>query len=185
MMTTPEEAFSSKKPNVAHFKVFGSSVYCHVTKDARKKLEPTTKLGIFVGYTNTPPNYRVYLPSHGMTVVCRDVNFNEEKTLRCSLGREFQLHADEELLAPKEEPQDDVEHPHAKEQRVEAPIHAETSRDGRKHTREADLMHDARENVEAPTSHRRQRRSPNQYTSYMALMSESVEIDSSSFKEEM
>ena len=50
-MSTPEEAFTSKKPDVSHFKIFGSSVYVHVTKDSRKKLEPTAKVGIFVGYT--------------------------------------------------------------------------------------------------------------------------------------
>lgn len=35
-MSTPEECFSGKKPYVAHFKIFGSSVYYHVTKDAIK-----------------------------------------------------------------------------------------------------------------------------------------------------
>ena len=44
-----------------------------------------------------------------MTMVCRDVKFNEEKTTICSLERELQLHVDEEILAPNEEPQDDVE----------------------------------------------------------------------------
>jgi len=34
-MKTPEEVFSSKRPDVGHFRIFGSSVYCHVTKDAR------------------------------------------------------------------------------------------------------------------------------------------------------
>eukprot|EP00253_Pinus_taeda_P010452 PITA_10452 len=94
------------------------------------------------------------------------------------------LHGEEELLAPKEEPRDDVEQPYAKEQRVETPTHAENSRDGRKHTREAEkLMHDARENVGAPTSQHRKWRSPDQHTSYIALMSESVEVDPSSFEE--
>ena len=54
--------------------------------------------------------------------------------MKCYLEREHPLHADEELLAPKEEPKDDVEKPHAEMQRVEAPTHAETSRDGRKRT---------------------------------------------------
>ena len=63
------------------------------------------------------------------------------------------MHADEELLAPKEEPQDDVEQPHAQKQRVEAPTHPEIYTEVRKRTREADkLIHDARENVGAPTS---------------------------------
>jgi len=37
-----------------------------------------------------------------MIVVRRDVKFNEEKHMRCSLERELQLHADKEILAPKE-----------------------------------------------------------------------------------
>ena len=61
-MSTPEEAFSGKKPNISHLKFFGSPVYIHVTKDARKKLEPTADVGIFLGYTDTPHNYRVYFP---------------------------------------------------------------------------------------------------------------------------
>jgi len=144
---------------VAHFRIFGSLVHYHVTKDARKKLEPTTKLDIFVGYTDTPHNYRAYLPSHRMKVVIRDVNFNEEKAMRCSLERELQLHADVEILAPKKEPQDDVEQPHVEEQRVEAPTHAETSKDGRKHTKESDrLNHGAKEIVGTTTSQHRKRR---------------------------
>ena len=74
---------------MAHFKIFVSSVYYHVTKDAWENLEPTTELGIFVGYTNTPHNYRVYLSSNKMTMVRRDVKFDEEKVMRCSLEREL------------------------------------------------------------------------------------------------
>ena len=62
-MSTPEEAFTGKKPDVSHFNIFGSSVYVHVTKNARKKLEPTTEVGIFLGYTETPHNYHVYFPN--------------------------------------------------------------------------------------------------------------------------
>ena len=53
-MSTPEETFTSKKLDVSHFKIFGSSVYVHVTKDARKKLEPTVEVGIFVGTQKHP-----------------------------------------------------------------------------------------------------------------------------------
>ena len=58
-MSTPEEAFIGKKPDISHLKIFGSSVYIHVTKDARTKLEPTVEVGIFLGYTETPHNYCV------------------------------------------------------------------------------------------------------------------------------
>ena len=48
-MSTPEEAFTGKKPDISHLKIFGSFVYIHVTKDAKKKLELTAEVGIFVG----------------------------------------------------------------------------------------------------------------------------------------
>ena len=108
-ISTPKESFSVKKTDVAHFRIFGSSIYCHVTKDARKNLEPTIELGIFVGYIDTPHNYRVYLSSHMMTFVHKYVKFDEYKAMKCSLERELQVHADEEILSPKEVPQDVVE----------------------------------------------------------------------------
>ena len=74
-MSTPEEELSGKKPNISHLKIFGSLVYIHVTKDARKNLELTAEVGIFFGYTETPYNYRVYFPDIRMTVVRRDIKF--------------------------------------------------------------------------------------------------------------
>ena len=90
-MKTPKEAFSGKRPDVVHFRIFGSSVYFHVTKDAWKKIEPTTELGILVGYTDTPHNYQVYLPTSKRIVVRRDLKFDEQKAMRVSLERELQL----------------------------------------------------------------------------------------------
>jgi len=57
-------------------------MYCHVSKDSRKKLEPTSKMGFFVGYTKTPHNYKVYFTSLKVTVVRRDAKFYEEKVIR-------------------------------------------------------------------------------------------------------
>ncbi len=122
-MSTPEEAYSGKKPDLSHLRIFGANVYMHVTKDARKKLELTTEVGIFVGYTDTPHNYRVYLPDSGKTVVRRDIKFQEEKAMKCSLERELHLHADEELLVPKDELQD-VDQPQDKVHGVEETTHA-------------------------------------------------------------
>jgi len=48
-MSTPEEYFLGKKLYVTHFRIFGSSFYCHVTKDAWKNIEPIPELGIFMG----------------------------------------------------------------------------------------------------------------------------------------
>ena len=114
----------------------------------------TIELGIFVGYTDTPQNYRVSLSTNRMTMVHMDVRFNEEKAMRVYLERELELHVDEEILTYKvEEPQIDVKQTHAEDLGMKTSTQEESSREGRKHTKEADiLIHDARENVGAPTS---------------------------------
>ena len=78
-MSTPEETYSSKKPDLSHLRIFGANVYMHVMKDAKKKLEPTAEVGIFVGYTDTPHNYRVYFPDSRKTVVRWISNFRRRK----------------------------------------------------------------------------------------------------------
>jgi len=141
-----------------------------VTKDAWNKLEVTVdRLGIFVGYTDTPR----------MTVVHRDVKFDEVKAMQFSLERELQLHV-------VDEPHIDVEQPHVEDLGVETSTQAKSSRYRRKRTREVDrLLYDAQENVGEPTYQHRQRRSLERYNGYMALMSGFVETYPSSLKEEM
>ena len=155
-----------------------------MTKDARKKLEPTTEVEIFLGYTETPHNYRVYFPDSRMTVVRRDIKFNEVKAMNLSLERELHLHAEEELLIPKYEPLD-VDQPQEEIHGVEESTHAEPNlRQGRKHTTEAERLNlDAAQNVGVPTSQCRQRQSLDRFTRYMALMSKCIVVEPSSFKE--
>jgi len=130
-MKIPEEAFSGKRSNVGHFRIFGLLAYFHVTKDARKKLESTVELGILVGYIDTPHNYQVYLPTSQRTVVRRDLKFDEQKAMRVSLERELQLQAVEEMLVPKEEdPQIDAEQQHAEVPRVETSVGNNIERGG-------------------------------------------------------
>ena len=57
---TPEEAYSGKKPDVGHFRIFGCLTYSHVPSKKRTKLEPTAKKGIFVGYDEVSKSYRIY-----------------------------------------------------------------------------------------------------------------------------
>jgi len=108
---TPDEAFSARKLDVSHFRIFGASIYCHVSKESRKNIELTIELWVFVGYRETPHNYHVYFQSLTMIVVRMDVKFDEDKAMRCSLERELQISQEEDILAPKEEPHDVVEKP--------------------------------------------------------------------------
>jgi hypothetical protein len=112
----------------------------HVTKDSRKKLELTVEVGIFLGYTETLHNYRVYFLNNKMTVMRWDIKFDEWKSMWLSLERELDLHAEEELLVPKDESQD-VDQPHEEVHGVEETTQGEKSiRNGRKCTMEADRL---------------------------------------------
>ena len=99
-----------------------------------------------------------------------------------SLERELELHVKEELLVPKDEPQD-LEKPHAEDHGVAENTHAEPSiRNGRRCTTEADRLRlDATKNVGAPTSLRKQRQSPDRFTGYMALMRKCIVTEPYSF----
>jgi hypothetical protein len=104
--------------------------------------------------------------------------------MRLSLERELYFHAEEELLVTKDESQY-VDQPHEEVHGVDEATHVDISiRNGRKHTAEADRLRlDDAQNVGAPTSQRRQRQSPDQFTRYMALMRKCIVTEPSSFQE--
>jgi hypothetical protein len=85
---TPEEAFSGKKPEVGHFRIFGCITYSYVPFEKRTKMEPMAERGIFVGYSETSKAFRIYLPSLRKTVLRRDVRFEEDGAFRKSRGTE-------------------------------------------------------------------------------------------------
>ena len=66
---TLEEAFSGKKPEVGHFRIFGCLTYLHVPSEKRKKLEPMIEKGIFFGYSDTLKAFCIYIPSLRKIVV--------------------------------------------------------------------------------------------------------------------
>jgi hypothetical protein len=74
---TPKKAFSGKKPSVEHLGIFGCHVYIHVPKDKRKKLKPSGKKGIFVGYSEPSKAYRIYVPGQQKFEISIDVTFDE------------------------------------------------------------------------------------------------------------
>ncbi|KRX22718.1 Retrovirus-related Pol polyprotein from transposon TNT 1-94 [Trichinella nelsoni] len=55
---TPEEAWSGRKPNLAHLKVFGCLAMIHVPSGQQKKWDPKSEERIFVGYCETSKGYR-------------------------------------------------------------------------------------------------------------------------------
>ena len=75
--------------------------------------------------------------------------------MKCSLEREPHLHVDEELLVPKDEPQD-VDQPQEEVHGVEETTHAAPTIRGQKRSTEDERLNlDVEKIVGAPTSHHR------------------------------
>jgi hypothetical protein len=79
---TPEEVFTGTKPYVSHLRIWGNICYCHVPLEKRTKMEPTTNKGLLVGYRKASKSYRIFVPARRKIIVCRDVQFEEERALR-------------------------------------------------------------------------------------------------------
>jgi hypothetical protein len=45
-------------------------------------MEPTINKGLLVGYSKASKAYRIFVPAHKKIIVCRDVQFEEERALR-------------------------------------------------------------------------------------------------------
>uniref|UniRef100_A0A8D8G2M5 Copia protein n=2 Tax=Culex pipiens TaxID=7175 RepID=A0A8D8G2M5_CULPI len=78
---TPFEAWSSRKPDVSHLRVFGSECYIHVPKQLRKKLDVKSEKVLFVGYASN--GYRVW--NGEKVIVARDAIFNETGMRPCTV----------------------------------------------------------------------------------------------------
>jgi hypothetical protein len=74
---TPWEAFFGKKPKLGHMRVFGARAFAHVPKQRRRKLDPVSERGVFVGYEPDSKAYRVLRESDGKLIIRRDVIFDE------------------------------------------------------------------------------------------------------------
>ena len=77
---TPKEDFSGEKPEVIHMRIFSSSVYIHIPKEKRTKIDPFRRRKIFIGYNDTSNSYQIYFQGFKKIDISRDVNFDEESS---------------------------------------------------------------------------------------------------------
>jgi hypothetical protein len=85
---TPEEAWTKLKPDVSHFRVFGSVAWAHIPDEKRKALQPKSEKCIFVGYSEDVKSYRL-LQSHCNEIILRrDIKF-DENLLACEPSSAF------------------------------------------------------------------------------------------------
>jgi hypothetical protein len=54
---TPQEAWTGKKPNVSHLRVFGCKTYVHIPDEKRSKLKSKSVPCVFLGYCEGTKTY--------------------------------------------------------------------------------------------------------------------------------
>ena len=70
---TPFEAWSGCKPEVTHFRIFGTCAWAHIPSEKRKALDPQSTACIFVGYSDDVKGYRLIDPSTEKLFIERSV----------------------------------------------------------------------------------------------------------------
>ena len=75
---TPFTKWYGYKPDVRHFKEFGSVCYAHVPKQVRAKLDSKAHECLFLGYCPTSKAYRLWSTTKRRILHSRDVIFDEE-----------------------------------------------------------------------------------------------------------
>jgi hypothetical protein len=98
---TFEEAFTGKKPNISHLRIFSCILHCHIPAEKRTTLDPTAEKGILVGYNETCKSYRIYITFSRKTVEHKDVKFEEERAFWKSLQ-------DKDIMKAKASQQEEV-----------------------------------------------------------------------------
>jgi hypothetical protein len=183
---TPEEAFSGKKPNVEHLRIFGCPVYIHISKDKRKKLEPSGKKGIFVGYSESSKAHIIYILEQHKVEVRRDVILNEKMAFKKSIEEsieeeEYEEIKEENTYLPKsqnEEPEQ-LDHP----MQPCEPIESVTVPKTRKHPTWLEATLQEAERLKAPSSTFRERKNPKRFFSYATCMTKLINEEPATFEE--
>lgn len=76
---TPYEAWSGRKPNLEHLKVFGCIAHTKVVRVHLRKLENRSKPLVYLGTELGSKAYRLLDPDNGTICVSRDVCFEEDR----------------------------------------------------------------------------------------------------------
>lgn len=177
---TLEEMFAGKKPDVSHFRIFGSPVYFHVPIEKMNKLGASRKKGIFVGYGENTKGYRIYVAGQREVVISLDVTFDEDMalnkvdnlpTLRRSQEADTRepKEKDDETMLDEEEPMDPIDPP-------------EPSSSRKRPSWLRGLLDDV-EGHTTPQGTFRESKKPNRCQGHLTIMSTSIQNEPSSFSD--
>jgi hypothetical protein len=85
--STPYEAWFYRKPNVSHFKIFGSTCFVYIPSQQRQKLDGKPIRRVFIGYSEESKAYRCHDPLTNRLCVSRDMIFDEGEVYFKNEGR--------------------------------------------------------------------------------------------------
>ena len=74
---TPYKDWASKRPSLAHLRVFGHDAFVHIPKERRQKLDSKSEKCIFVGYKDGVKGYKLWNLATRTIFYSRDVIFRE------------------------------------------------------------------------------------------------------------
>src|SRR6218665_3989731 len=72
----PKELWTGRKPDLSRMSVFGSKCYAFVQD--KRKLDPRSEKGVFIGYDHESPAYLVYLKNSGVVKKSKCVRFTNK-----------------------------------------------------------------------------------------------------------
>lgn len=74
---SPFEAWTGRKPDVSHLRIFGSRAVVHIPDAKRTKLEATCVEGVLTGFCESTKAYRIYITSLRKIICSRDIIIDE------------------------------------------------------------------------------------------------------------
>ena len=83
---TPFEAWSGNKPDVTHFRIFGSRAWARIPTEKRKALQAQSQECLFVGYSKYSKGYNMINFSTHKAFIERSVQFQEEPLAAVEVG---------------------------------------------------------------------------------------------------
>ena len=83
---TPFEAWSGHKPDVTHFRIFGSRAWARIPTEKRKALQPQSQECLFFGYSKDSKGYNLINLSTNKAFIERCVQFQEEPLAAVEVG---------------------------------------------------------------------------------------------------
>jgi len=153
-------------------------MYIHIPKDKRKKLDPASKKGIFMGYSISSKAYRIYIKEGHHIEVSQDVIFDENIAFKRSkdISSDFD---EEDLPIFEEEVNKEEEDTHQEDEGPSEPVTIPEKR--KRPNRLTSTLQEAK-------GHRasgkfRESKKPKRYSRYAAYMSKLIENEPSTFEE--